>query len=271
MKKFFAIVLLAGLLSFTACGNDDEVIRLGLVGDFQEHWHAAREILAEDGIYLEFVFFSDFMTPNRALNDGDIDLNAFQHKQFLANDSSANNYDLTYIAETFIVPLNIFNNQNRISSIADIQDGHTIAIPGDPVNYSRSLRLLESAGLIVLDTPPGQLATELDIVEWIVDINIMAAESGMLAQILPDVEAAIINGGNAFTAGLRPLTDSIFTEVIDGTERNNLTNVIVARSSCLQEGGRRVEVFNEIVRVFHSDTIRNLIYDVYQGAFIPVW
>ena len=256
---------------FGSCGRDDEVIRVGITGAFNAHWELISRMVAEEGIVLELVSFSDFFTPNRALDEGDLDLNAFQHKMFLANEIANQGYAIEYIAETFIVPLNIFNNKNRISSIEDLQDGHTIAIPGDPTNRGRSLRLLETAGLIELETPPGENASVLDITVFHVEINILEAESGMLAQILPDVEAAIINGGNAFTAGLNPALDSIFTEEITGDFRNDLTNVIAARSADMVENGERARKFRIIAAAFQSDEVRQFILEEYGGAFIPVW
>ena len=247
------------------------VIRIGLVGAFNVHWDAIQEMVAEEGIALELVFFSDFMTPNLALDGGDIDLNAFQHKLFLANEIEANGYEIVAIGDTFIAPLNIFKNADRISSLEDLQDGHTIAIPSDPTNSGRALRLLEAAGLIVLDAPEGAIPSVLDISERIVDIHILEAESGMLFNILPDVEAAVINATNALSAGLRPEEDSIFGEDVTGDGVASLTNVIVARIADIEAGGRRAELFDIIVRAHHSERIRQLILDEYQGALIPIW
>jgi len=278
MKRFLTLTLACIIfaLSFTACtSNNDEdgvyTLRMGLVGDHQDHWRKAQELLLEQGINLEFVFFTDFMTPNRALNDGDIDINAFQHHQFFNNDTANNNYQLTAIGEMFYVPLNLFKNPARISSLEDITDGMTIAVPSDAVNYGRALRFLEQAGLLALDTPEGILPTELDIVEFIVNINIITAESGMLAQILPDVDAAIINTINAFTAGLRPQTDSILQELVEGENRHNLTNLIAIRTEDYVNGGHRMQLFETIVNTFRSDVIRQVILDVYQGALVPVF
>ena len=278
MKKLIAVLLVVVLVfGLAACGgsgtSDEEgphVLRVGLVGAFNVHWDTIAEIVAEDNIELELVYFTDFAIPNRALNEGDIDLNAFQHKMFLANDSEANGYELQTIAETFIAPLNLFNNRDRISSLADIQDGHTIAIPSDPTNGGRALRLLENAGLITLNTPEGQIPSILDVTE-IVQINILEAESGMLFNILPDVEAAVITATNALSAGLRPEEDSIFEEDITGSDVSELINIIVARSADVAEGGLRAELFDIIVRAHHSERVRQVILDEYQGALIPVW
>ena len=252
-------------------GDEPYVLRVGLVGAFNHHWEVIRDIVAEEGIVLELVFFSDFMTPNLALDGGDIDLNAFQHKLFLANEIEANGYEIVAIGDTFIAPLNIFKNPDRISSLEDLQDGHTIAIPSDPTNSGRALRLLEAAGLIVLDTPEGEIPSILDISERIVDIHIIEAEAGMLANILPDVEAAVINNPHALNAGLNSDTDSIFREDITTPQAELLVNVVAVRIADMEAGGRRAELFEAIVRAHHTETVRQLFLDEYQGALIPVW
>ena len=274
MKKLIictALVLLT--LALTACrGRDENTVRIGLVGTLHYQWYVIQEMVAEEGITLEFVFFTDFTTPNRALNSGDIQLNAFQNRIFFDTEIATHGYEITYIAETFVAPLNIFANRDRINSLEEISDGHTIAIPSDPTNLGRALRLLEDAGLIILNaTAPGALVTDLDIAEFIVDINLMPMEANMIAPILPDVEAGIINNPTAFIAGLRPTTDSIFTENVEGDVGHGLTNIIAVRTADLEAGGRLAEIFEIIARAHQSDEVRQVMLDAYQGALVPVW
>ena len=250
---------------------NEHTIRVGVVGAFSSHWNLISEMVADQGINIEIVSFSDYFTPNMALSDGELDLNAFQHHAFLANEIAANGYEIEYIAETFVGQLNLFHNKSRISSLEDLQDGHTIGIPGDQVNGDRALRVLESAGLIVLDAPEGGIVSRLDIAEYVVDINIVEAESGMLAGMLPDMEAAVINGDNAFTAGLNPDYDSIFRENVAQERFKQYTNLVVARSEDVRENGERMRVFRTIVDAFHSDEVRQFILEEYGGVYIPVW
>lgn len=273
MKKLLAGIGLFSALFLTGCGTDDSTIRVGVVGGFNSHWQVVQDILDENGydINIELVHFSDFMTPNLALSSGDLDLNAFQNHIFLRNELEVNNYAIEYIGITFISPLNLFNNPNRISSLSDLQDGHTIGIPSDPANQSRSLRFLADAGLIALDPANNGLVSLSDITEYVVNINITPLESGMLAGILPDIEAAVINASNAVAGGLSPMNDSIFREDIHNPRAEELINVIVVRTQDMDENGERAAAFNAIVRAFNTDRVANHILSTYDGAFLPMW
>ncbi len=242
-KKWMAAALAAAAcVSLTACGGTDTqegstaesaIVKIGVVGEYNAQWDTINELLADDGIQVELVKFTDYAAPNRALSDGEIDLNSFQHKAFLANDVEQKGYDIVDIGDTIIAPLGIYNNKDKISSIEDIQDGDIIAIPSDLTNGGRALKLLEAAGLIECDPAKGVVPTKADITKYNKQIEIMEAESATLANLLPDCTAAIINGGNAFTAGLNPVTDTIFVEDVNPETNEavaDLVNVIVART-----------------------------------------
>ena len=203
------------------------------------------------------------------MNDGEIDLNAFQHKAFLANDIKQSGYEIEAIGDTIIAPLSIYNNKDKISSIENIKDGDIIAIPSDLTNGGRALKLLEKAGIIECDPAKGFVPTKADITKYNVQVEILEAESATLANLLPDCAAAIINGGNAFTAGLNPLTDAIFTEDVN-PETNEavpeLINVIAARTA-----DKDNETYKKVVEAYQSDETAKTIEEEYQGAFICSW
>ena len=282
MKKSFITVLgltLALALGLTACssGTSEEtttedgktIVKVGVVGEYNAQWDTVNELLADDGIEVELVKFTDYAAPNRALNDGEIDLNAFQHKAFLANDVQQNGYEIEAIGDTIIAPLSIYNNKDKISSVEEIKDGDIIAIPSDLTNGGRALKLLEKAGLIECDPAKGYVPTKADIIKYNVQIEILEAESATLANLLPDCTAALINGGNAFTAGLNPANDAIFTEDVN-PETNEATpdliNVIAARSADVDN-----EVYKKVVDAYHTEEVRQTIEEAYQGAFICAW
>ena len=281
-KKWIAAALATvATVSLTACGGSTDtqettadsgettVVKVGVVGEYNAQWDTIKELLADDGIQVELVKFTDYAAPNRALNDGEIDLNAFQHKAFLANDIEQKGYDIVDIGDTIIAPLGIYNNKDKISSIEDIKDGDVIAIPSDLTNGGRALKLLEAAGLIECDPAKGVVPTKADITKYNKQIEIMEAESATLANLLPDCAAAVINGGNAFTAGLNPVTDTIFVEDVN-PETNaavpDLVNVIAARTE-----DKDNEVYKKIVEAYQTPEVQKTIEDEYQGAFVCAW
>ena len=249
--------------------EEPTIVKVGVVGEYNAQWDTINELLSDDGIQIELVKFTDYAAPNRALHDGEIDLNAFQHKAFLANDIAQKNYEISDIGDTIIAPLCIYNNEKKISSIEDIKDGDVIAIPSDLTNGGRALTLLESAGLITCDPEKGFTPTKADILTYHVAIDIKEAESATLFNILPDCAAAIINGGNAFTAGLDPLSDSIYQENVD-PETNaavpQLINIIAARTK-----DKDNEIYKKIVDTYHTKEVEATIKEAYKGAFICAW
>ena len=289
-KLFTTLTAISAALLLSACGGSSEaadtsaaaessaeasadgettIVTVGVVGAYNDHWDVVNELLAPEGIQVELVHFSDYGTPNRALNDGEIDLNSFQHKAFLKNDIETAGYELTDIADTLIAPLSIYNNKDKIQSIDDIKDGDIIAIPSDRTNGGRALKLLEAAGLIVCDPETGSMPTVADLTTYNKEIEIIEAESATLANLLPDCAAAVINGGNAFTAGLNPSVDAIFTEDVDPETNPNvsdLINVIVARTA-----DKDNEVYKKVVEAFQTDEVREAILENYDGAFIPAF
>lgn len=281
-KKWIAAALATvATVSLTACGGSADtqeatadsgeptIVKVGVVGEYNAQWDTINELLADDGIQVELVKFTDYAAPNRALNDGEIDLNAFQHKAFLANDIEQKGYDIVDIGDTIIAPLGIYNNKDKISSVEDIKDGDVIAIPSDLTNGGRALKLLEAAGLIECDPAKGVVPTKADITKYNKQIEIMEAESATLANLLPDCAAAVINGGNAYTAGLNPVTDTIFVEDVNPETNaavSDLVNVIAARTE-----DKDNEVYKKIVEAYQTPEVQKTVEDEYQGAFVCAW
>ena len=269
MKFRFALLAATAIAVSSAAFADPTVVKVGVVGAYNAQWDTVNEILKKDNIEVKLVKYSDYATPNRALNDGDIDLNAFQHKAFLKNDIARNGYKIEAIGDTLITPLCVFNNKDRIKSMSDIKDGDVIAIPSDLTNGGRALKVLESAGLIKVDPAKGYTPTKADITQYVKKIKIREAESGILARILPDVSAALINGGNAFTAHLDPAKDSIYQENLDPKVNQaapQLVNVIAARSE-----DKDNPTYKKVVDAYHTDAVAKTLLDAYKGAFLPAW
>lgn len=278
MRKFFNTVA-AGLLltlALTACASNNNttkeestvaeevVIKLGVVGENNEQWDPVIEKLAKDNIKLELVKFADYSLPNRALNDGEIDLNAFQHYAYLNKDVESNGYKIEAIGETLVAPLGVFSN--KIKDLSELKDGDTIAIPNDATNGGRALKVLEAAGVIKVDPAAGYTPTLNDITENPKNIKFEEVEAANTASLLPDVAAALINGGHAIDNGLNPKTDSIYLEKVEGGSENPYINVIVARTE-----DKDNENYKKVVEYFRTPEVAQKIEEVYKGAYLPTW
>lgn len=262
-KKLLGTITLlcAGLLA--ACGNDGETVKVGVVGENNEPWEHVKEVVAEDGIDLEIVTFSDYQTPNTALVEGDLDLNAFQTVIFLDSFNEDTGNDLTPIADTTLNPLGLYSEQ--VEDVADIQEGDTIAIPNDASNEGRALKLLQSAGLIEVDPEKGNYPLIEDITSNPLNLDVVAIASNQTARSLSDTTAAIINVGMAVDAGYIPSEDAIFLESAEG-DTEPYINAIVARPDEVDN-----EVYQQIVEAFQTEETAEIIRETTQNSSIPVW
>lgn len=235
LKKFFALALAAATLALalTACGskagdsadngdaNTDNqtgetvTVKLGVVGGiYDDLWASAKAALADEGIDLEIVQFSDYVTPNNALANGDIDLNAFQHRIYLQNEIDNYGYAIQNIGNTFIIPLNLYSQ--KVSSVDELKDGDIVAIPDDLTNGGRALKVLEAAGLIELDPNAAFNPTVDDITSYKVNITIEELKANTIPSVLPDVAAAVVNGNYALDFGLKT-DEAIYKDnILDG-------------------------------------------------------
>ena len=281
MKKRITSVLLAGVLTvgaLTGCGATQEsgantaeaadgatTVKIGVVGSvYEELWAPAKEALAEDGINLEIVQFSDYNTPNNALNSGEIDLNAFQHQIFLQSDVEANGYDVETIGYTFIIPLNVYSN--KVTSIEEIGDGDIIAIPNDVTNGGRAIKVLEAAGLITLKEDAQFSPTLDDIETYNVDITIQELQANTIPSVLDDVTAAVVNGNYALDFGLKT-EEAIFQDT--SVNEQEYWNIIVARSADLEDA-EKVETYQKVIDAFQSEATQQVFDDSFGGYFISV-
>ena len=258
-------VLIFALTGCTAKSNaDNEIIKLGVVGENNEAWEQVIKNVSKDGIDVELVKFSDYSQVNQALVDGEIDLNSFQHYAYLEKEKEDKGFKLSVIGEILIAPLGVYSN--TLSDIKDIKVGGKIAIPNDATNEGRALKLLESAGLIKVNEDAGYTPTLSDITENTKNIEFVEVEAGQTARLLPDVDASVINGGHAIDAGLNCKEDAIYTETVEEGSDNPYVNVIVANTT-----DKDNETYKKLVDEYRSDEIANLIDEVYQGAYVPTW
>lgn len=281
-KKLLSIILTGVLaLGVSACGagkptsneasnttqtektdsGEKTVLKIGVNGTDFRLWDNINERLAEYNIELEPVSFSDYIKPNLALADGEIDLNAFQHELYFENFIKEHSLDLSSIGYTFIAPLGLYSN--KIKSLDEVKDGATVAIPNDATNGGRALLLLESAGLITLDGTDKVTPTTKNIVENPKKLEFVSMESVQIPRSLADVDFAAINGGAATDAGIY---DYIYREDPEQENAQQYFNVIAVRTE-----DKDKEVFKKIMEVYHTDETKKAIEEIYSGAYIPVW
>lgn len=177
--------------------------------------------LAKQGITLKVIEFTDYVTPNEAVESGEIDANYFQHKPYMDSFNKEKGYHLVSVVGVHVEPLALYSH--KIKNAADLKDGSTIAIPNDPTNEGRALLLLQSAGYIKIDPNAGLTAVPADITENKKDLKFKEIEAASLPRVLDDVDAAVINGNYALPAGLTASKDGLIVEGKDSPYVNILT------------------------------------------------
>ena len=265
MKKFLFLVS-AVLILALAAGNAlaAQTVRLGVTGSvYDELWAAAKKSLADEGINLEIIQFTDYVTPNRALNDGDIDLNGFQHRIYFADELANRDYKLTNIANTFVVPLNLYST--KIKTVDEIKDGDVIAIPNDPTNGGRAIKVLAAAGLITLREGAGFNPEKSDIEKYNKKIEIQELAANVIPAALPDITAGVINDTYALDNGLKA-SDAVFQ---DKATEKEYWNLIAARTSDLNDP-EKVALFDKIVKAYQSEGTLKIYQSLHGGFFKAV-
>lgn len=246
----------------TTTATPTEVV-VGVYGSKHELWDKIKENLAKENINIKLVEFTDYNTPNIALNSGDLDLNSFQHHIFFDDWVKKNNADLVSVGNTFLSPIGLYSQKYK--TVAEIKSGDEIAIPSDPTNLGRALRVLESAGLIKLKDPTNLAPGQEDIVENSLNLKITELDAAQIPRSLADLAAAIINTDIAVDAGFSPADDSIFLEpVTDGSQP--YFNLIAAQASKKDD-----PTVKKIVAAYQTQEIGELMLEVYKGAQFPVW
>lgn len=194
-----SMTLLAGCAG--GAGGDDETVKIGVVGASDPYWADYTEAAAEEGITVEIVDFADYNQPNPALTNGDIDINQFQHLVYLADYNVSSGEDLTPIGATAIYPLGLYST--KVTDVADLGKGDTVAVPNDASNLARALLVLQSADLLTLKDGGTIFSTLDDVDTEKSKVTVTALEPSLTATSLPDVDAAIINNDFVEKAGLK--------------------------------------------------------------------
>lgn len=285
MKKLIAIVLTLVLaLSFAACAQPAaapaetaapettesaapaELVKVKVGASVTPHaeiLNAVKDELKAAGYDLEVVEFTDYVLPNTALEQGDLDANYFQHTPYLENFNEENGTHLVAVGKIHYEPFGIY--AGKTSDLSAIPEGGSIAIPNDGTNEARALLLLEAQGLIKLKEGITFTATVLDIAENPKNLSIKEIEAAQLARSLQDVDAAVINGNYAIQAGLK-VKDALAIEDKDSIAADTYANVLVVK-----EGHENDEATKALLAALQSDTAKKFMEEKYEGAVIAAF
>lgn len=241
-----------------------EVLKVGAsITPHAEILAQVKDVLAQEGYDLQVVEYNDYVLPNTALEDGELDANFFQHQPYLDDFNAENGTHLVSVAAVHFEPFGLY--AGKTDSIANLKDGAVVAVPNDTTNEARALLLLEAQGLIKLKESAGLTATVLDIEENPLNLEIKEIEAAQLVRSLPDVDIAAINGNYAAEGGLN-VADAIAVEASDSLAADTYANVIVVK-----EGNENAEKTQALVDAVLSDGVKSYIEETYGNAVIPVF
>ena len=271
VKKILSAVaaMMAAAVIFTGCGGDnggaskeEKTIKIGATPvPHAEILEEIKPTLKEEGINLEIVEFSDYVQPNVALNDKELDANFFQHVQYL-NDFVKEHKEmkLKNAGGIHIEPMGIYSK--KVTDLKELADGASIAIPNDPTNGGRSLVLLEKAGLIKLKEGVSDTATVQDVAENPKNFKFEEVEAAQVPRTLEDVDAAVINTNYAMQINLTPAKDALFSE----DNNSPYVNIIAVR-----EGDENRPEIQSLLKALKTDKVKKFIEDKYKGAIVPAF
>lgn len=225
-------------------------------------WDKIKELVG-DKANIEFTEFTDYTQPNEAVANKEIDINAFQHYNFLENWNKENKQNLVAIADTYLAPIRLYSD--KVKKVKSIPKNGTIAIPNDATNESRALYLLQSAGLIKLNVSGTEIATVANITKNPKNLNIQELDASQTARSLKDVDAAVINNTYIEQANLTT-DDAIYVEKSDKNSKQ-WVNVIAAHKNWKKQ--KNAAAIQAIIDAYHTDEVKKVIKDT--SSDIPQW
>ena len=266
MKKNLSVLAFSflALVSFSGCNKNSssKVIKVGATPrPHAELLNLVKDDLKENGYDLQVVEFTDYVTPNKALEDGEIDANFFQHLPYMNSFNKEQGYHLVSASGIHIEPMAVYSK--KVKSLEELKNGSTIAIPNDPTNEGRALLLLQSAGLITLDSNAGLEATPVNIVNNPKNLKFSELEAASVPRVLQDVDAAVINGNYAIPVGLVATKDGLYVEGSDSPYVNIVS---------VKEGNENTDKIKALVDALKSEKVKKYISETYQdGEVIAVF
>ncbi|MEG2486936.1 MAG: MetQ/NlpA family ABC transporter substrate-binding protein [Cetobacterium sp.] len=270
LKVIIVLVLLT--IGFIGCqkssdnsvNTDKKVVRLGINGDENVIWENVRDQLAKENIELKFINFADYIRPNLALQDKEIDINAFQTEIYFDNFKKEHKLSIVNLGYTVLAPMGVYSK--KITDLSQLKDGATIAIPNDSSNGGRALLLLQDAELIKVNQDSGSFPRVKDIIENPKNLKIVELVATQIPRSIEDVDAAAINNGVAVQAGYSPLADSIYIENFKNERLKSYFNIIASR-----EDNQNNPEIKRVLEVYQTSENKKIIDDYYKGSSIAVF
>lgn len=276
LKKLFAALAVSGGLVFTLAGCGDKApaekaaapaqtaaveLKIGVSPvPHADIINFVATTLEKEGVKVKVIEFNDYVQPNLALSEKELDANFFQHKPYLDTFSKEHKLNLAVLAAVHLEPMGVYSKS--IKNVADLPDGAKIAVPNDPTNGGRALKVLETAGILKVRPEAGILASPADIVDNPKHVKIVEVEAAQLPRALDDVDAAVINSNYALAAKLNPTKDAIAIESKDSP----YANVVVVRA-----GDENRPELQKLKNALLTPEVKKFLEEKYQGAVVPAF
>lgn len=274
MKKRILLVLASVALGLTlvGCGGsttsksnleEGKEIRIGVTpGPHAQIWEDVQKRAEKEGVKIKIIEFSDYIQPNIALSQGEIDINSMQHLPYLENMIADRGLKLAPVGSTILMPMAIYSGKSAITDLSQLLDGASVGIPNDPTNEGRALLILEQAGLIKLKDPTNLKATPKDIVENPKNLKFIELEAAQVPQSLKDLDIAVINSNYAIQLGFNPQKDSLLVEGSDSP----YANLIV-----VQDKDKENLMVKKIIAIYQTQETKDFIEKTFKGSVISAF
>lgn len=262
-----AALLAAALASSATLGAtavfaaDKASVKVGIMsGEDEDVWRAVVTEAEKAGLAVELVTFNDYTQPNEALERGEIDANAFQHKPYLDNQIEQNGYHIVVAGYTGLWPIGLYSKTH--TKVADLADGASIGVPNDPSNEGRALKVLEQQGLIKLKEGTGILATVADVAENPKNLEIKELDAGVVGRAIDDLDGAVVNTDWALKAGLTPENRIAQEAIADNPYRNFIA---------VREADAKEPWVGKLVAAYQNPTVKAVFDEVYKGTGVAAY